>query len=69
MEKLIKELEQQHRACKREEDRLTRDWMNAVDSELSELAEVYNRVRHYHTAKQQTLAEVVARLKLLALEA
>jgi len=69
MEKLIKELETQRRACKAEEARLNKDWVEAVDMELSELAAVYDKVRHYHRAKKETLAEVVARLKLLEFEA
>ena len=65
MEKLIKELEKQHRACKREEDSLTRSWIDAVESDLIELAEVYNRVRHYHKAKKEVFAEVLASLKAI----
>ena len=65
MEKLIKALEEYRRACKREENSLTRSWMNAVDSELSELAEVYNRVRHYHRAKKEVLTDVLKMLKEL----
>ena len=69
MEKLIKELEAEHHACKAEEARLTKDWMDAVEMELSEMAAVYDKVRHYHKAKRLTLAEVVLKLKLLESEA
>ena len=65
MDKLIKALEEQRRACKREEDSLTRSWVSAVESEMSELAEVYNRVRHYHLAKKEVLTDVLHALKAL----
>ena len=65
MEKLIKTLEHKLRAHKAEEASLTLSWVDAVDSELSELAEVYNRVRHFHMAKKEALADVLTMLKEL----
>ncbi len=65
MEKLIKKLEYRRRAHKAEEASLTRSWMDAVDSDLIEMAEVYNRVRHFHMAKKETLADVLKMLKEL----